>query len=427
MTVIKVENIGKRFRVGHYESHGLLTEQLGRALRDPLSLVRRRPKKTFWALKDISFEVQEGEVLGLIGRNGAGKSTLLKILARITKPTVGEATIHGRVGSLLEVGTGFHHELSGRENVFLNGAILGMGRREIARKFDEIVAFAEVEKFIDTPVKHYSSGMYIRLAFAVAAHLETEILFVDEVLSVGDASFQKKCLGKMDEVAHQGRTVVFISHNMAAVTRLCPRTMVVSSGQIVYDGDTRTAISQYYVPDDEADTDAAYLAGPGKAGPHVACARVETSDQAGGHDHGKPLAFEFDVVVPTPSRGLCFSFQVVNEGSVPICHFWILDSQNPFGATAGVHRLRCEVPRPRLYMGTYTLTTWLSDRRGSNTLLERLEGICKFSVSMLGTHREQYDWQLGECAYLEDAVWDVEPNVKPNKPRPSAAPVATRE
>jgi len=421
MTVIRVENIGKRYRVGALEGGALLRDRLAETLRHPLRALRPKRKETFWALQDISFEVQEGEVLGLIGRNGAGKSTLLKILSRITKPTVGHAEIHGRVGSLLEVGTGFHPELSGRENVFLNGAILGMRRREIVRKFDEIVAFAEVEKFIDTPVKHYSSGMYIRLAFAVAAHLETEILFVDEVLSVGDVAFQKKCLGKMGEVAHAGRTVIFVSHNVAAVTRLCRRTMVLSRGQTIYDGDTRTAISGYYIPAESARVGAAYVASAGTAGPHVARGFVETSSANGDHDHGKPITFEFDIAVPVPCGGLCFSFQVVNEDSVPVCHFWILNSDNAFGATAGVHRLRCEVPRPRIYMGTYTLTTWLSDRRGAENLLERLEGICKFNVSMFGTHRDQYDWQRGECVYLEDGVWNVEHNAGENANRPRSS------
>jgi homopolymeric O-antigen transport system ATP-binding protein len=234
VTVIRVENIGKRYRVGESDATGLLSERLGSVLRDPASLFRRSSRDAFWALKDVSFEVRQGEVLGLIGRNGAGKSTLLKILSRITKPTVGRAQIHGRVGSLLEVGTGFHPELTGRENVFLNGAILGMGRREITRKFDEIVAFAEVERFIDTPVKRYSSGMYVRLAFAVAAHLETEILFVDEVLSVGDISFQKKCLGKMGDVASHGRTIIFVSHNINAVAALCQSAILLEAGEISF-------------------------------------------------------------------------------------------------------------------------------------------------------------------------------------------------
>jgi len=207
--------------------------------------LNRTSENLIWALKDVSFEVQSGEVIGIIGRNGAGKSTILKILSRITKPTSGSARVYGRVGSLLEVGTGFHPELTGRENIYLNGAIIGMKRTEIDRKFDEIVAFAEIDKFLDTPVKRYSSGMYVRLAFSVAAHLEPEILLVDEVLAVGDAAFQKKCLGKMGEVAGGGRTVLFVSHNMAAVRRLCTRVIYLRDGQIDFIGDTLTAIDTY--------------------------------------------------------------------------------------------------------------------------------------------------------------------------------------
>jgi lipopolysaccharide transport system ATP-binding protein len=215
-------------------------------LRSPLSVFRRSREESFWALKDVSLEVREGEVLGLIGRNGAGKTTLLKILSRITRPTTGWAEIHGRVGSLLEVGTGFHPELTGRENTFLSGAILGMGKNEITRKFDEIVAFAELEKFIDTPVKHYSSGMYVRLAFAVAAHLEPEILLVDEVLAVGDINFQKKCLGKMGDVARAGRTVVLVSHNMNAILTLCSRAVLLDGGRIMDDGPAPKVASSYF-------------------------------------------------------------------------------------------------------------------------------------------------------------------------------------
>src|SRR6266436_4478223 len=207
--------------------------------------MRRKKEEMFWALKDVSLEVKEREVLGLIGRNGAGKTTLLKILSRITRPTEGWAEIHGRVGSLLEVGTGFHPELTGRENTYLSGAILGMGKAEIERKFDEIVAFAELEKFIDTPVKHYSSGMYVRLAFAVAAHLEPEILLVDEVLAVGDINFQKKCLGKMGDVARAGRTIVLVSHQMNQMRRLCNRAVWVDAGQIRMAGGTHEVVSAY--------------------------------------------------------------------------------------------------------------------------------------------------------------------------------------
>src|SRR6185436_16930178 len=224
LPIIKVENLSKQYRIGaHREPYGSLRESLARAAKAPFKRLRNgQPKhNTIWALKDVSFEVLPGEVIGIIGRNGAGKTTLLKILSRITEPTTGRARVRGRVGSLLEVGTGFHPELSGRENVFVNGAILGMTRREIAAKFDEIVAFSGVERFIDTPVKHYSSGMQMRLAFAVAAHLEPHILLVDEVLAVGDAAFQQKCLGKMQEVHRRGRTVLLVSHQMNQLRRLC--------------------------------------------------------------------------------------------------------------------------------------------------------------------------------------------------------------
>lgn len=244
-TVIHGEGLGKRYRRGALLQSGLLRDQLGRVLKSPGNLFRRQKHETFWALKDVSLEVKEGEVLGLIGRNGAGKTTLLKVLSRITRPTTGWAEIHGRVGSLLEVGTGFHPELTGRENAFLSGAILGMGKAEIARKFDEIVAFAELEKFIDTPVKHYSSGMYVRLAFAVAAHLEPEILLVDEVLAVGDINFQKKCLGKMGDVARAGRTVVLVSHQLNQIRRLSHRVLWIDAGQVREEGPTDEVVSAY--------------------------------------------------------------------------------------------------------------------------------------------------------------------------------------
>src|SRR6202163_4583760 len=242
--VIHGEGLGKRYRRGLAADPGL-RHALERFVKSPLATFRRKKDETFWALKDVALGVKEGEVLGLIGRNGAGKTTLLKILSRITKPTTGWAEIHGRVGSLLEVGTGFHPELTGHENTFLSGAILGMSKREIERKFDEIVAFAELEKFIDTPVKHYSSGMYVRLAFAVAAHLEPEILLVDEVLAVGDINFQKKCLGKMGDVAKAGRTIVLVSHQLNQIRRLCERVAWVDGGSIRMAGRTHEVVSAY--------------------------------------------------------------------------------------------------------------------------------------------------------------------------------------
>ena len=243
-TVIHAEGLSKLYRRG-LQVEGGLRHVLEEFVRSPLAVFRRKNNETFWALKDVSLQVNEGEVLGLIGRNGAGKTTLLKILSRITRPTAGWAEIHGRVGSLLEVGTGFHPELTGRENTFLSGAILGMTRAEIIRKFDEIVAFAELEKFIDTPVKHYSSGMYVRLAFAVAAHLEPEILLVDEVLAVGDINFQKKCLGKMGDVARAGRTVVLVSHQLNQIRRLCHRVVWVDAASIRMEGPTHEVVSAY--------------------------------------------------------------------------------------------------------------------------------------------------------------------------------------
>src|SRR5271154_7033329 len=242
--VIHGEGLGKRYKRGVTADPGL-RHALERFVKSPLGAFRRKKDEVFWALEHVSLEVHEGEILGLIGRNGAGKSTLLKILSRITKPTTGWAEIHGRVGSLLEVGTGFHPELTGRENAFLSGAILGMAKSEIERKFDEIVAFAELEKFIDTPVKHYSSGMYVRLAFAVAAHLEPEILLVDEVLAVGDINFQKKCLGKMGDVARAGRTIVLVSHQMNQIRRLCHRVVWVDQGSIRQIGSAHEVVSAY--------------------------------------------------------------------------------------------------------------------------------------------------------------------------------------
>ena len=256
-TVIKIENLGKKYRISHKQPQKYLAlrdilvdraKRLGKRLIRPFgaSNASFQSVEDFWALKDVSFDVKQGERVGIIGRNGAGKSTLLKILSRITEPSAGRVSIKGRVASLLEIGTGFHPELTGRENIFLNGAILGMSKAEIKKNFDAIVDFAGVEQFLDTPVKHYSSGMYVRLAFAVAAHLDTEILLVDEVLAVGDAEFQKKCMGKMDEVSHkEGRTILFVSHNMGAIRRLCGRALLLKQGRLFLDDGVDTVISNY--------------------------------------------------------------------------------------------------------------------------------------------------------------------------------------
>ena len=268
-TIIQVENLSKKYIIGHQQQGRYTalrdvlansTKSLLKNIHNPKFKAHNSQKEDFWALKDVSFEIKQGDRVGIIGRNGAGKSTLLKILSRITEPTSGRISINGRVASLLEVGTGFHPELTGRENIYLNGAILGMSKAEIKRKFDEIVDFAEVEKFLDTPVKHYSSGMYVRLAFAVAAHLEPEILIVDEVLAVGDVQFQKKCLGKMEAIAEkEGRTILFVSHNIQAISNLCQRGILLANGQLVADGETMKTMeiysNQLHNPDFSAKTE----------------------------------------------------------------------------------------------------------------------------------------------------------------------------
>ena len=296
--IVRVEGLSKQYRIGERRAgYQTLRESVVRAVKAPLNHLRngRGSANTIWALKDVNFEVAPGEVVGIIGSNGAGKSTLLKTLSRITEPTHGRAELYGRLASLLEVGTGFHPELTGRENIYLNGAILGMRKLEIARKFDEIVAFSELEKFLETPVKHYSSGMYMRLAFAVASHLEPEVLLVDEVLAVGDAAFQKKCLGKMGEVAKQGRTVLFVSHNLTAVRSLCERAIWLDKGQIARAGDTKQILLEYVehmtLPMLQQTWDDATKA-PGNDLIRIRAARVSSDDQQITVE--SPIRIEFD-------------------------------------------------------------------------------------------------------------------------------------
>jgi lipopolysaccharide transport system ATP-binding protein len=355
---IRVEGLGKQYRLGETrERYATLRDQI-RKWTSPRGWFRRAAERSarsdFWALRDVSFEVKRGDVVGIIGRNGAGKSTLLKILSRITEPTEGEADLHGRVGSLLEVGTGFHPELTGRENIFLNGAILGMKRTEIVRRFDEIVAFAEVEKFIDTPVKHYSSGMYMRLAFAVAAHLEPEILVVDEVLAVGDAEFQKKCLGKMGEVARGGRTVLFVSHNMAAIQALCSRVCVLRQGELAFNGRTNEGML-------------AYVNAAGETANHWQRPSTATSGPlffttVGVELRGAQPRLHLEVDLVLRENGPHFpsfvSIDIRDEIGTPIMQ--ALPRLSPFTQPGrGEHIVRMFVELPPLIPGTYTLSPWV--------------------------------------------------------------------
>lgn len=319
--IIKVENVGKRYRIGQSRApYSTLRESLSEAVRSPFKKFGKNNDSSqfVWAVQDVSFEIKPGEVVGLIGRNGAGKSTLLKMLSRITEPTRGRILLYGRVGSLLEVGTGFHAELTGRENIYLNGAILGMARNEIVRKFDEIVSFAEVDKFIDTPVKHYSSGMYLRLAFAVAAHLEPEILLVDEVLAVGDAKFQRKCLDKMQDVGKQGHTVVFVSHNIAAITRLCPRAILLDEGRVVSDGPSYQVASEYLsgglgTTAEREWKDLNKAPGDEVVRLHAVRVRSETGEVQDVLDIRKPIAIEMEFEVLQAGWTLTPNYHFYNE------------------------------------------------------------------------------------------------------------------
>jgi lipopolysaccharide transport system ATP-binding protein len=365
-TVIQVEQLSKRYLIGHERAKGDgLRHAVESAVRSPLRWLRRRhqaiarEQEEFWALQDVSFEIKQGEVVGIIGRNGAGKSTLLKILSRITEPTSGRIRIKGRVASLLEVGTGFHQELTGRENIFLNGAILGMSRVEIKRKFDEIVAFSEVEKFLDTPVKRYSSGMYVRLAFAVAAHLEPEILIVDEVLAVGDAQFQKKCLGKMQDVSNGGRTILFVSHNMAAVQRLCRRGIMLKKGRLVASGDTESVINAY-VRECASNTDFPLEHFPERSGSgavRLTAFRLEDADGntidqvTSGSDFS--FVFEFKCAHSAGSRNVNIGISLHQPDETAISVFYSSYTGEKFDRVPANGAFRCQVRNLPLKEGRY--------------------------------------------------------------------------
>ena len=361
--IVSVRQVGKHYTLGRAARHDSLRDLLAHGLAAGVRNLtgRSEPKETaaetsFWALNDISFDVQQGEALGIIGRNGAGKSTLLKVLSQITEPTRGEVRIRGRVASLLEVGTGFHPELSGRENVFLNGAILGMSRAEIARKFDEIVAFANVEKFLDTPVKRYSSGMYVRLAFAVAAHLEPEILIVDEVLAVGDAAFQKKCLGKMGDVARQGRTVLFVSHNMTAVQSLCRRALMLSGGELIMDGLVGPVINRYLTEAQGTNADRTWndpQTAPGNNLIRIKQVRVSPDDDSwnGLLTMQGPLRIETDFWVVGTGALTHLTYHLLNDQGIVVLTTWCESIDREIGQ----YRAVCQVPGNLLNSGGYLL------------------------------------------------------------------------
>ncbi len=422
--IIRVEGLGKCYRLGgRRERYGSLRESLmglGGALVDRFRAGPAGPAaepSDFWALRDVSFSVQPGEVVGIIGRNGAGKSTLLKLLSRITEPTAGRAVLHGRVGSLLEVGTGFHPELTGRENIYLSGAILGMKRGEIDRKFAEIVEFSGVEKFLDTPAKRYSSGMFVRLGFAVAAHLEPEILVIDEVLAVGDLGFQRKCLGKMGEVARSGRTVLFVSHNMTAVRALCTRGLLIDGGRIVADGPVETAVESYL---------SLFAAGAGEADLSAYANRQYSGDlrftrfyledehgrRAEAGQTGRPLSLvvEYESAAPLTGRAVHASIAVNGALGDRICTLISHIAQGELGDLPQRGRLRCRLDKLPLMPGQYLLdfygdvneicNEWLFSAASLNVTEGDYYGTGKLPLPGRGAFLAEHQWSV-EAGHLE--------------------------
>jgi lipopolysaccharide transport system ATP-binding protein len=403
--VIRAEGLGKRYRIGRHEApYKTLRESLSGLAMAPVRQLRavvigdafrRREPETIWALREVDLEVRRGEVLGIVGRNGAGKSTLLKVLSRITEPTIGRVEIRGRVGSLLEVGTGFHPELTGRENIYLNGAILGMRKAEIDRRFDEIVDFAEIERFLDTPVKRYSSGMYVRLAFAVAAHMESEILLVDEVLAVGDSAFQKKCLGKMGAVAREGRTVLLVSHNMTAIRSLCPRSVLIEAGQVAATGSTDKVVRSYLTVGQHAASNAAgdLCRHPGRVSGSKSVLKTITVRDTEGRvttellDPSFMIDIGFDVGAEGPSlSGIGFILEAEDGGRVGSYNTYM--SQPPIEKLPREGVVRFQVESPILLAGWYTLT--VSAGFHQSQVVDKVEVAAKFWMGPIDPYGAGY-------------------------------------
>jgi lipopolysaccharide transport system ATP-binding protein len=378
---IAADGLSKQYRIGELRAaYGTLRDALARRAKNVVSGREGHKTQSIWALDDVSFEVEEGEVLGVIGRNGAGKSTLLKVLTRITTPTKGRATIRGRVGSLLEVGTGFHPELTGRENIFLNGAILGMKRREIAAKLDEIVDFSGIAKFIDTPVKRYSSGMYVRLAFSVAAHLEPEILLVDEVLAVGDAEFQRRCIGRMEEYGSSGRTVLFVSHNMPAVARLCDRALLLRDGRLALDGTASSVVAHYLQTESGAGSHRSWEDRASAPGDQLVRLRsVRVVDEAGS------TVDDVDVRAPV---GVEIGFDVLRRGDPVFPKLKLTDSNGDIAFNAlDTRECWTEPSAP----GEYTATAWIPANLLSEGLFSVDVAVCSIGAPKLVTHASAAD------------------------------------
>ncbi len=409
---VSIRGVGKRYTIRHdYTAPTTLAEAIVRRVRHPLA---RPTREDFWALRDVSFDIRRGEVLGLIGGNGAGKSTLLKILSRITEMSHGEVDLHGRVGSLLEVGTGFNQELTGRENIFLNGAILGMRRAEIREQFDAIVAFAGVDRFLDTPVKHYSSGMYVRLAFAVAAHLRSEILIVDEVLAVGDIDFQRKCLGKMRDVADGGRTVVLVSHNMAAIVNLCSRAVVLHAGHLAYSGPVAGAVTQYLSREANEMVGDLRLrrdrSGSGEIRTVSLALRAANGNLTRSVASSEPFEIVVEYEARAPLKAVAISIDIDLGDGTRLATLHSDFNGERFAISAGPGALSCAVAGLPLRPDTYVLNVAVGDQHAIYDFVERAMSFEVVPADVYGTGRlpqrsqgpliANYRWRLAEPATI---------------------------
>lgn len=407
--IVSVKNLSKEYQLREGRPYYTLRDNLTEMLQNPLSMFKRSKKEKFWALKDVSFDVEEGEILGILGNNGAGKSTLLKLLSRVTPPTQGEIILRGRLGSLLEVGTGFHPELTGRENIYLNGAILGMSRLEVQRQFSTIVEFAEVEKFLDTPMKHYSSGMYMRLAFAVAAHLESEIILIDEVLAVGDVEFQKKCLGKMDDISKQGRTILFVSHNIGAVSQLCTRCIVLEKGRLAYSGPTEKAVNVYLEKAHTTLTKGNIKDAP-RNGNTTFTARMEKielfsskKEDISTVDTRKPFEIDLTFRALEDVRTGIF-FQIKDENRKPVLFFSSGHLQGKdFPFAKGKHKMKCLIDAPLLTSGRYSVDCGLL--YPNREIVDFVEDALFFTVTNSDPYKVGFDYSQHWGSYSVNHTW----------------------
>jgi lipopolysaccharide transport system ATP-binding protein len=414
--ILKAENISKQYRLGQVGT-GTLSHDLNRwwhtirgkenpylKIGDTNDRSTKGESDYVWALKDINFEVERGEVLGIIGKNGAGKSTLLKILSRVTAPTTGSIKFGGRVASLLEVGTGFNGEMTGRENIYLNGAILGMTKKEIASKIDEIIEFSGCERYIDTPVKRYSSGMTVRLAFAVAAFLEPEILIIDEVLAVGDAEFQKKAIGKMQDISRQGgRTVLFVSHDLSAISTLTKNTIVMDRGRVLAFEETNKAIALYSSMNKGGSI---FIQEASIDKPSVTKVEIKTSEGGTLQANGKVLTIEFEVTMPNEGiECMALSFQVLNHLQVPVLYDYIFDINTKICRKKGVNKLMFAYQELLLYKGNYSIRVHLAETKTKSKFQEF--DCCAFEVEMIGQKEPDWGWQKNVCQFIDKGIWVV--------------------